>query len=116
MTRGLAANGGLVLFTSSLDVFHRVGGRDAAERIARERRGKAFDPEVVDAFLATARDDAFWAGLEHERIWDQVLALEPATSPYQHVPVSRLDDVALAFADYAGHEGAAASRALAAGR
>jgi len=91
----------VVLFTSFLDVFHRVGGRDAAERVARERRGKAFDPEIVDAFLATARAEAFWAGLEHERVWDEVLALEPPTSPYRSVPAERLGEVALAFADYA---------------
>lgn len=91
----------IVLFTSFLDVFHRVGGREAAERIARERRGEAFDPEVVDGFLAAARNEAFWAGLEHERIWDQVLALEPAGSPYRDVPPSKLDEIALAFADFA---------------
>lgn len=91
----------IVLFTSFVDVFHRAGGRDAAERIARERRGKAFDPEVVDAFLTTTRDDVFWAGLEHERIWDEVLRLEPRASPYRYLPPSRLDEVALAFADYA---------------
>lgn len=91
----------VVLLTSFLDVFHRVGGRDAAERVARERRGKAFDPEIVDAFLAAARNEAFWAGLEHERIWDSVLALEPPASPYRYLPLTRLDDVALAFADYA---------------
>lgn len=91
----------IVLFTSFLDVFHRVDGRDAAERVARERRGKAFDPEIVDAFLATARDDAFWEGLEQERIWDRVLALEPPASPYRHVAPSRIDDISLAFADYA---------------
>jgi HD-GYP domain-containing protein (c-di-GMP phosphodiesterase class II) len=91
----------IVLFTSFLDVFHRVGGREGAERVARERRGKAFDPKVVDAFLATARQEEFWAGLEHERVWDEVVALEPLGSPYRYVPPSRLDEVALAFADYA---------------
>ena len=91
----------IVLFTSFLDVFHRVGGRDAAERVARARRGKAFDPELVDAFLATARDEAFWAGLERERIWDRVLALEPPASPHRYIPLSRVDEIALAFADYA---------------
>lgn len=91
----------IVLFTSFLDVFLRVGGRDAAEQIARERRGTAFDPEVVDAFLAIARDEAFWSGLEAERIWDRVLALEPVVSPYRYIPSSQLDEVALSFADFA---------------
>ena len=55
-TPSLAAR--IVLLTSYLEIFHRIGGRDAAERLARERRGKAFDPEVVEAFVAREGDFA----------------------------------------------------------
>src|SRR5689334_7239281 len=38
----------------TVEVFHRAGGVDAAVGVARARRGKQFDPEVVDLFCATA--------------------------------------------------------------
>jgi HD-GYP domain-containing protein (c-di-GMP phosphodiesterase class II) len=40
----------------TVEVFHRAGGVDAAVEVARARRGKHFDPEVVDLFCGTARD------------------------------------------------------------
>src|SRR5437667_1949836 len=39
-----------------VEVFHRGGGADAAVEVARARRGKHFDPEVVDAFCPVAAD------------------------------------------------------------
>ena len=39
-----------------VEVFHRGGGADAAIEVARARRGKAFDPDVVDAFCPVAAD------------------------------------------------------------
>ena len=38
----------------TIEVFHRAGGVDAAVEVARARRGKHFDPAVVDLFCATA--------------------------------------------------------------
>jgi HD-GYP domain-containing protein (c-di-GMP phosphodiesterase class II) len=40
----------------TVEVFHRAGGVDAAVEVARARRGKHFDPEVVDLFCQAARD------------------------------------------------------------
>ncbi len=91
----------IVLVTSFLDVFHRVEGRDAAKHVALARRGKAFDPSVVDAFLSVAQKEGFWRGLEQERVWDSVLSMEPEQSPYQYMGEEKLIDVALALADYA---------------
>jgi HD-GYP domain-containing protein (c-di-GMP phosphodiesterase class II)/DNA-binding CsgD family transcriptional regulator len=90
----------IVLATSYLDVFHRTGGKDAARTIAKERRGKAFDPDVVDAFLAISQREDFWQPLERERVWDSVLSLEPAESPHRELTEAQLEDVVLAFADY----------------
>jgi HD-GYP domain-containing protein (c-di-GMP phosphodiesterase class II) len=39
-----------------VEVFHRDQGLDAAIDVARARRGKHFDPAVVDAFCAAAAD------------------------------------------------------------
>ncbi len=90
----------IVYATSFIEAFHRMGGRAAALRLARRKRGNAFDPAVVAAFLALARDAAFWAGLEQETVWPAVLALEP-DSPSRTVAPDQLEEVALAFADFA---------------
>jgi HD-GYP domain-containing protein (c-di-GMP phosphodiesterase class II) len=81
-------------------VFHRVGGPAAAIRFARQKRATAFDPEVADALLRLADSDAFWAELQQESMWIIVQAMEPA-SEYQVLAEDRLEQVALAFADFA---------------
>ncbi|MBM2832772.1 MAG: C-di-GMP phosphodiesterase class, partial [Dehalococcoidia bacterium] len=91
----------IVLVTSFLEVFHRVEGREAAKHMALARRGKAFDPSVVDAFLSVIQGESFWKGLEHERVWDTVRSMEPEESPYRYIGEEKLTDVALAFGDYA---------------
>jgi HD-GYP domain-containing protein (c-di-GMP phosphodiesterase class II)/DNA-binding CsgD family transcriptional regulator len=90
----------VVYATSFLEAFHSLGGREAAVRVARQRRGKAFDPAVADAFLALGAQPGFWEVLEQESLWATVLALEPP-SPHRYLPDARLEDVALAFADFA---------------
>jgi HD-GYP domain-containing protein (c-di-GMP phosphodiesterase class II) len=90
----------IVYATGFLEAVHRLGGRDAAARLANRRRGTAFDPAVVDAFLGLAGQPDFWAGLEQESVWPTVLALEPA-SRYRYLREEQLEDIALAFADFA---------------
>lgn len=90
----------IVYVTSFLEAFHHVGGRAAALRLARERRSKAFDPTVVDAFLSLASEESFWDILDQESVWTQVQALEPP-SPYRYIPAEKLEDIALSFADFA---------------
>jgi HD-GYP domain-containing protein (c-di-GMP phosphodiesterase class II) len=90
----------IVFATSFFEALHQFGGQEAALDLARRKRGTAFDPAVVDAFLAVTRKSAFWAGLEQESLWTTVLELEP-TSPRQFLREEQLEDVALAFADFA---------------
>ena len=90
----------IVHATSLLEAFHGAGGRSAAIRLAQGKRGKSFDPSVVDAFLSLSREDGFWEGLEQESIWATVRSMEPQ-SPYRYIREERLEDVALAFADFA---------------
>jgi len=40
----------------TVEVYHRAGGVEAAVEVARARRGRHFDPEVVDVFCASARE------------------------------------------------------------
>src|SRR5262249_48599167 len=75
-------------------------GRSAARDVAKERRGKAFEPAVSDAFLSISERDDFWTPLEEPRIWDQVLSLEPPESPHRFLDSQKVDDLVLAFADY----------------
>jgi HD-GYP domain-containing protein (c-di-GMP phosphodiesterase class II)/DNA-binding CsgD family transcriptional regulator len=90
----------IILVTSNLEVLHRAGGREAARSVAKERRGKAFDPAVVDAFLTVSEREGFWASLEEEQIWEIVLSLEPEESPYRYLDEQKVEDVVFAFADY----------------
>jgi HD-GYP domain-containing protein (c-di-GMP phosphodiesterase class II) len=89
----------IVFATSFFEALHQFGGPEAALELARRKRGTAFDPDVVDAFLAVTRRPGLWAGLEQESLWTTVLALEPR-SPRQFVREEQLEDVALAFADF----------------
>src|SRR6185312_16238746 len=79
----------VVYATIFLEVFHQLGGRDAACKLARARRGKALDPDVVDAFLVLARADGFWQGLEDPAIWTCVRDMEPE-SPQRYFQLERL--------------------------
>lgn len=101
-----------------LEVFHGVGGRNAAVDLARERRGKDLDPLVADAFLHLSKSEAFWQGLESDSIWTTVRDMEPQ-SPFRYFNTERLDDAATAFGDFAdlksfysgGHSRRVAARA-----
>ncbi|HEY8693864.1 MAG TPA: HD domain-containing phosphohydrolase [Chloroflexota bacterium] len=90
----------IVYVTSFLEVFHRLGGRDAALQLARDRRGKSFDPDVVDAFESESSRPGFWETLDQESAWDTVLALEPE-SPRRFIPGARIPELASSFADFA---------------
>ena len=90
----------IVYTTSFLEAFYHIGGRAAAIRLAQQRRGKAFDPSVVDAFLSVASDESFWEDFEQESVWTCVLSREPP-SPHRYIEKEKLEDVALSFADFA---------------
>lgn len=82
-----------------VEACNTVHGRDAAEAIAREQRSRMFDPQVVDVFLTVARRSNLWETLAKDMLWEVVLDLEP-DSPYRYIDEARLDDVALAAADF----------------
>lgn len=58
-----------------VEVFHRVGGADAAVEVALARRGKQFDPDVVDAFCAIA--PVVLGDPSAEPDWHALIAEEP---------------------------------------
>jgi HD-GYP domain-containing protein (c-di-GMP phosphodiesterase class II) len=58
------------------EVYHRVGGVDAAVAAARERSGTQFDPELVTAFADAAPE--LLDGLDTGGTWDAVIDAEPS--------------------------------------
>ncbi len=89
----------ILLVAMGLQMLHKYRGRDAARKVARSQRGKEFAPRVADAFLSLAERDEFWQGMESESISEIVMGMEPDTE-LANVTEDRLDDVALAFADF----------------
>jgi HD-GYP domain-containing protein (c-di-GMP phosphodiesterase class II)/DNA-binding CsgD family transcriptional regulator len=84
----------IAVLARDVDLFAANGGFPAAAEVVRARRGRAYDPQVVDAFcrdgerlLATAAD----AGPEH------LLELDPAPVG---VPEHRLDELLRVLADF----------------
>lgn len=100
--------------------FARLDGPEAAAAMARERRGGAYDPRIVDCFCQRAT--RLLAGLDDEPSWDAVLALEPG--PRQRLTEDQFDTACQAIADFAdlkspytlGHSSGVAALAAGAAR
>ena len=90
---GLAAR--LVHFASPIEVYERRRGVEAARRVARKSRGRAFDPALADLFDRYAVDIV--AGLDDASDWDAIMDAEPRLS--RTVTGAELDTVLLAMAD-----------------
>jgi putative nucleotidyltransferase with HDIG domain len=54
----------ILCLAQTIEVFHAKGGIKAARAMADHRRGRWFDPSLVDAFLRFCDDREFWAQLE----------------------------------------------------
>jgi HD-GYP domain-containing protein (c-di-GMP phosphodiesterase class II) len=89
--------GRIICLAQTADVFLSTFGREAARDMVVKRRGRWFDPELADLFLAIPSDDAIWGQLDAPNRSSLVWALEPEG----HTLVaddSGLDAVAEAFA------------------
>ncbi len=82
-----------------MEAAYTARGRNGAEALALEQKGKTFDPQMVEVFFFVARNSALWETLAQEDLWQLVLDLEP-DSPYREMNEAQLDDVALAVADF----------------
>jgi HD-GYP domain-containing protein (c-di-GMP phosphodiesterase class II) len=80
----------------TVEVFHRAGGVDAAVEVARARRGKHFDPEVVDLFCGTARD--VLTDIDAVAEFGALIEAEPGLRPY--LSERELDSALEAVADF----------------
>ncbi len=86
--------GRILCLAQTAEIFHAAGGVKAAWAVARRRRGRWFDPALVDALGAMSGDEAFWASL---RDADDASGWEPADRELE-VDDERLDRIADAFA------------------
>jgi HD-GYP domain-containing protein (c-di-GMP phosphodiesterase class II) len=110
----------LVTLAQDAVTFYRLGGIEAALAMARERRGAAYDPGMVDRFCGEA--PRLLGGLEEAPAWDAVVALEPGLPTY--LGEAELDTACAVMADFAdikspytlGHSGGVGELAAGAAR
>src|SRR5687767_9067895 len=85
--------GRILCLAQTVEIFYAAGGMRAAWAVACRRRGRWFDPALVDALGTLRGDSAFWASLPagdaaHWEPEDRLLTIDEA----------RLDRIAYAFA------------------
>ena len=86
----------VVTLAQDMVIFHRLGGLDTALNIARERKGSAYAPVLVDVFCAHAEE--LCKGLDSESSWSEVLDLEPGS--HAALTEAQFDNACRAFADF----------------
>jgi len=89
--------GRIVGLAQSVEIFTSTFGVDAAIAMAVQRRGRWFDPALVDALGSFARDEAFWSAVLGRSPERHLGALEPEDQVVL-ADEGRLDDIARAFA------------------
>lgn len=77
-------------------IFFRLGGVEAATKMARERSGGAHAPHLVEIFCRNAQ--TILAGLDEEPVWSNVLAIEPGRQ--RILSEAEFDNDCLALADF----------------
>jgi HD-GYP domain-containing protein (c-di-GMP phosphodiesterase class II) len=86
----------VVTLAQDMVLFHRLGGMEAALNVARERKGRAYAPKLVDVFCADAPD--LCRELDEEPSWETVLELEPGLK--ETLTEAQLDNACRAFGDF----------------
>ncbi|WP_265564255.1 HD-GYP domain-containing protein [Sphingomicrobium arenosum] len=86
----------VALLAQVADVFHQVGGRDAARAEVARRAGSWLDPQLAACFQMVSSDEGFWRDYESPAIDAVVARLAP---PEEEVGVDEdyLDAIAAAF-------------------
>ncbi len=81
----------------TLEVFFSQQGLTAAADIARQRRGRWFDPALVDVFLTLQDDTEFWRRVQRPEPYREVAEFEPPDAVLA-ADEAQLDAIAEAFA------------------
>ena len=69
----------IALIAEYVEVANRVGGLGAVRKLAAEKRGRHFDPQLCD--LLRAEGETLLAGMNDLAAWDAVIGAEPALAP-----------------------------------
>ncbi|MFN0107077.1 MAG: HD domain-containing phosphohydrolase [Bryobacteraceae bacterium] len=88
----------IALLAQTLEVFWREMGADRAVKVARERAGRWFDPDLATAVESLAEREALWPGLDSSTLLEDVWALEPVEMRLM-LTEARMDEICLAFAE-----------------
>jgi HD-GYP domain-containing protein (c-di-GMP phosphodiesterase class II) len=86
----------IVAVARDVDIFYRLGGWELVAQVLQRRRGRAYDPSVVD--IALEHGVTWLTQTAAESVWEVMLDAEP--EPHIFVTESRLDDVLRAFAEF----------------
>lgn len=87
----------VVVVARDVDLWFGLAGWDETRRVLLRRRGRAYDPAVVDVFVGGG--PGWLEELADVDPWDAVLEAEPA--PVATLAVAGLDGALEAFADFA---------------
>ncbi|MGC1185222.1 MAG: HD domain-containing phosphohydrolase [Candidatus Dormiibacterota bacterium] len=80
----------IALLTQTVEIFWRRGGGRAAETVLRQRRGKWFDPVLVDLVLAHAGNSKLWRQMGEVTHPEHVGHLDPEP---RVIPSTSMDDM-----------------------
>ena len=89
--------GRICCLAQTVEVFFSAYGLEAAMDVARQRRGKWFDPQLVDALFAFKSDSVFWPRLLNDALMTELSGWEPEDAVLL-ADEACLDRVAEAFA------------------
>jgi HD-GYP domain-containing protein (c-di-GMP phosphodiesterase class II) len=95
---GISLLARIACLAQTVEVFFSEFGLRAAVQVARDRRGRWFDPQLVDAFLKLEKDSDFWMEVKLENPHELVSQFEPPEE-VRLVDEAMLDQLAQAFAE-----------------
>jgi HD-GYP domain-containing protein (c-di-GMP phosphodiesterase class II) len=87
----------IAIVARDFDILNRVWGPDAATKILRERKGRAYEPRVLETALELG--PRLMSQVEGGPLWDAVIEAEPG--PPVTIEGARIDEVLNAFAHFA---------------
>jgi HD-GYP domain-containing protein (c-di-GMP phosphodiesterase class II) len=90
--------GRIASLAQTIDAFLRIGGPEAAVKVAQERRGSWFDPSLVDAFSSLSGKAELWTRVTGSDPWAEVVQIEPVVQVFP-ADGAALDRIARIFAE-----------------
>ncbi len=87
----------VMLFSQTLEVFLETADGETALRVAGERGGRWFDPDLVKAAKSLDRRGALWADVRSENVSELVLRREPNRKRLEEGNTT-FDSICMAFA------------------